>query len=130
MQNTSTLSPIDTSTCSEIICVDQWLGDRFCDDENNNDCCNYDEGDCCDSTNNNPDKYLYCGICYDRESNKCLKELYQGKEVPKCQYQFIGDRFCNVVNNKAYCYYDGGDCDESDSIKTTSECGKICIFQF
>ena len=50
--------------------------------------------------------------------------------MPECQYQFIRDNVCNVVNDNAYCYYDGGDCDLSDSIKTDSECGKIYIFQF
>ena len=28
-------------------CVDNWLGDAYCDDLNNNMNCNYDEGDCC-----------------------------------------------------------------------------------
>ena len=127
MQNTLTLSPIDTVTGTGIICVDQELGDGFCDDENNNKDCNYDNGDCCDSTNTNPDKFQYCGVCKDRETGKCLQELYQGREVPECQYQFIRDNVCNVVNDNAYCYYDGGDCDQSDSIKTESEFGKICI---
>ena len=27
----------------------KWIGDGHCDDENNNQCCNYDEGDCCGS---------------------------------------------------------------------------------
>ena len=25
----------------------EWVGDRFCDDMNNNEACNYDGGDCC-----------------------------------------------------------------------------------
>ena len=25
----------------------QWIGDGYCDDENNNDDCNFDGGDCC-----------------------------------------------------------------------------------
>jgi hypothetical protein len=25
----------------------QWIGDGFCDDINNNEDCNYDDGDCC-----------------------------------------------------------------------------------
>ena len=130
MQNTLTVSPPDTSTGpSAIICFDQWLGDGYCDDENNNDVCNYDDGDCCDSTNPNPDKYIFCDICFDTETDLCLEELYKDKEVPECEYQFIGDRVCNTDNNLAYCYYDGGDCDlDTDSIKTTSQCGKICIF--
>ena len=24
-----------------------WIGDGFCDDKNNNQVCNYDDGDCC-----------------------------------------------------------------------------------
>ena len=25
----------------------EWIGDGFCDDMNNNEACNYDNGDCC-----------------------------------------------------------------------------------
>ena len=36
-----------------------WKGDGFCDDDNNNDKCEYDGGDCCgDDVKEN-----YCSIC-------------------------------------------------------------------
>ena len=95
-----------------IICYDKKLGDGYCDDENNNLICNYDNGDCCDFTNLKTDKYDYCVIC------ECLDGLYPDpKDVPICKYQFIGDKECDNVNNNAYCYYDGFDC-----IQETGEC--------
>ena len=27
--------------------IPHWIGDGYCDDENNNDGCNFDGGDCC-----------------------------------------------------------------------------------
>merc|ERR1719361_2541721 len=40
-----------------------WYGDGICDDDNNNQGCNYDGGDCCGSSVNTN----YCTIC------KCLQ---------------------------------------------------------
>ena len=41
-----------------------WIGDSYCDDENNNEGCNWDGGDCCgDSVNT-----MYCSVCACLES--------------------------------------------------------------
>ena len=43
----------------DILCVDEWIEDGFCDDENYYEECNYDGGDCCgDSVNTD-----YCTVC-------------------------------------------------------------------
>ena len=79
--------------------------------------CNYDNGDCCDDTNPKTDKYDYCVIC------ECLDWLYEAEAVPICKYQFIGDKECDDVNNNAYCYYDGFDCnlETGESLETASK---------
>ena len=79
--------------------------------------CNYDNGDCCDDTNPKTDKYDYCVIC------ECLDWLYEAEEVPICKYQFIGDGECDPVNDIAYCYYDGFDCnlETGESLETASK---------
>ena len=35
-----------------------WVGDTFCDDENNNPECDYDGGDCCGG------QLTYCSVCW------------------------------------------------------------------
>ena len=80
------------------------VGDGICHDENNNNICGYDGGDCCGS---NID-YSNCTDCYS-----CLKF----KEMPKQPYQghcpqhtLIGDGVCQDENNREICSNDGEDC--------------------
>merc|ERR1712168_301847 len=40
-------------------CIDHWIGDDYCDDENNNNECGYDGGDCCGDNVNT----MYCSEC-------------------------------------------------------------------
>ena len=40
--------------------VTNWIGDNFCDDENNNYLCQYDGGDCCN--NSKPNWDFYCTV--------------------------------------------------------------------
>ena len=42
------------STCTGTV---SWIGDDYCDDENNNDACQYDGGDCCKNSKENWDYY-------------------------------------------------------------------------
>ena len=72
-----------------------YIGDNSCDDENNNQECNYDSGDCCGS-NVNTDWCTEC-ICY--ADLDCPASL-----------DLIGNSFCNDEANTAGCSYDGGDC--------------------
>ena len=71
--------------------VPQWIGDGYCDDENNNHYCAYDAGDCC-----GPNVITaYCVLC------QCLSN---------CSTILIGDGYCLDINNRPDCNYDGGDC--------------------
>ena len=79
-------------------CFNQnWVDDDYCDDGNNNQECNYDGGDCCDM-------FAYDYYCYEC---LCLSDLVDGT----CSHQsWVGDDYCDDVNNHQYCNYDGGDC--------------------
>ena len=87
-------------------CSDAWIGDGYCDDDNNNVVCGYDGGDCCgDSVSMN-----YCSICacLDPGYFVAVTDTYQ--VVSSCEYSYQGDGYCDDGNNNADCSYDGGDC--------------------
>ena len=42
-----------------------WISDGFCDDMNNNEACNYDEGDCCGTLSNEK----FCVDCQCKSKN-------------------------------------------------------------
>merc|ERR1740129_2203455 len=89
------------------------LGDDICDDEANNEACEYDKGDCCLS---------------DTESKKYCKEcLCKVKEEPKtCDVpaRNLGDDYCDDEANNEACEFDKGDCCllDSESKKYCKEC--------
>ena len=106
----------------------QFVGDGYCDDDNNYASCNYDEGDCClpvvDTT--------YCTKCIckngpvttsepkttmDNTMGTTTIEMGQTTKTSVntgqngCKYpEHVGDGFCNDATNKEICDYDGGDC--------------------
>ena len=47
-------------TCKEVGGVDNWVGDDYCDDENNKAECKFDGGDCCN--NSKPGWNTYCKV--------------------------------------------------------------------
>ena len=84
--------------CERSGCVDEWIGDGYCDDNNNNVACNFDNGDCCSSGVIGWDKYcIDCDCltpattCEDKETEKkCNKWKKKGKcsnnwTANKCQ---------------------------------------------
>eukprot|EP00299_Pterocystis_sp_00344_P000471 c10126_g4_i2.p1 GENE.c10126_g4_i2~~c10126_g4_i2.p1 ORF type:complete len:1160 (-),score=371.89 c10126_g4_i2:73-3552(-) len=56
------------------VCHSHWIGDGWCDNQNNNIDCYFDGGDCCDSTCTN-DREYQCGVarfnCLDPEADGC-----------------------------------------------------------
>ena len=85
-----------------------WKGDKTCDDKNNHCGCGWDGGDCCGTTKDYD--FLYCKEC------KCLDPAHKDKDMA-CKASFIGDNYCDAVNNHANCEYDGGDCCHSVKAK-------------
>merc|ERR1712226_1408939 len=89
---TTTTAPPSTGCGSP-----QWQGDGYCDDNNNNDGCDYDGGDCCGDDVNTK----YCTECEcldpDFEEDDC-EDLWwsswcQGKKNQgKCNRPFVAQR--------------------------------------
>ena len=90
-----------------------YIQDGYCDNNNNNEECDYDGGDCCECTCNNGLENN-CGangfFCRDPNSG-CIDPRIQ--IYPNCTDGYIpviGDGRCDVENNHEGCDYDGGDC--------------------
>merc|ERR1711935_359257 len=100
-----TEGPTEGPTVAPTACVDQWIGDSFCDDQNNNPECDFDGGDCCpEEPANGWDQYCSDCECFD---------IPETTEAPiECTgvNQWIGDNYCDDVNNNPECDFDGGDC--------------------
>ena len=79
-----------------------WIGDGYCNHQNNNAYCSYDGGDCCGENVNmffcNPNSGLCQCIIGDTNHGECPNPGW------------IGDGYCDDVTNNQYCNYDGGDC--------------------
>ena len=72
------------------------VGDGNCQDELNNEICNYDGGDCCGTCVITD----YCKKC------ECLARD-SGNSI---SLQYVGNGICNDGTNKEECNFDGGDC--------------------
>ena len=115
-------SNINTAYCNECICYEdidckaplEWIGDGFCDDKTNNEGCQYDGGDCCGPNVNT----AYCSDCICcSDPTTCVTTTSQATTTPfgttgsnSCNQGWIGDGYCDDINNNQYCNFDGGDC--------------------
>ena len=52
--------------------ITYWVGDGFCDDINNNEACDYDDGDCCESMEKN-----FCVQCICKGKSNSFKLMIQ-----------------------------------------------------
>ena len=81
----------------ENACLNSGMADGYCDDINNNLECGFDRGDCCN--NHNPHWDTYCNDC-----EYCLIDNVT------CIDEWIGNDYCEDINNKLECRFDEGDC--------------------
>jgi len=88
----------------------QYAGDGFCDDDNNNKGCKYDEGDCCPPHNALWD--MYCNDCKCKQSQPTPAVTTTPATGGCGMPAFVGDGFCDDNNNNAGCNFDDGDCCE------------------
>ena len=72
------------------------VGNGVCEDETNNQDCNYDGGDCCVVNANT----VSCSECVCHLIATCAAGYHS----------LVGNGFCNDDTNIAECNYDGGDC--------------------
>jgi len=96
----------DCLSCYTGACgVPSYTGDGFCDDDNNNAACAWDEGDCCGSSGKNA-QHNYCTdcACLDCTYSDCSGGGACGAS------SFVGDGFCDDDNNNCGCGWDQGDC--------------------
>ena len=100
-----------------------WIEDGYCDDINNNIDCDYDGGDCCGPNRNTQ----YCSVCQCLEnvtttsstniptSNSSIITTIPsfttttGDDSHLCTL-WVGDGFCDDINNIVQCNFDNGDC--------------------
>ena len=60
-----------TMTTTSSNCISDWIGDGFCDDENNYSWCQYDNGDCChlETAYENANEFCNECLCKSNETN-------------------------------------------------------------
>ncbi|CAM9139733.1 unnamed protein product, partial [Ectocarpus sp. 12 AP-2014] len=102
-------------------CDTSYLRDSHCDQDNNNEICGYDFGDCCECTcvSRRDDEEWACSsdgsgfACIDPTAPCVDDDDITIDMVEICGYvRGLGDGWCNEENNNEACGYDGGDCCE------------------
>ena len=100
------------------------VGNGFCNDETNNEDCNYDGGDCCVvNTNTNSCSECECHIIETCAAgyHPLVRNGFCNAEtnIAKCDFDggdccpnpdMVGNAICNDETNNLGCDYDGGDC--------------------
>ena len=105
-------STVNSDKCSNCTCY--WeetcaagifpssVGDGYCNDESNNEECNYDGGDCCGSC-------IVTNLCSECS---CLGNVTGNGDTSRS----IGDGICNDETNTLECNFDGNDCCRNQTI--------------
>ena len=108
-----------------------WIGDAFCDDINNNMECSYDGGDCCGPNVNTQ----YCTNCSCLDPNggnggssttTAASTTTNPTTAGGCNSGWIGDNYCDDINNNMGCSYDGGDCCDSCGSGVNTQWCSVC----
>ena len=105
-------------------CINSWIGDGWCDPENNSEGCGWDGGDCCPSTCvdsdfdcgdygwacSDPAACENTGECEPAPENNSSWDDWDEWDNGGCIDSWIGDGWCDFDNNSEECSWDGGDC--------------------
>eukprot|EP00752_Nemacystus_decipiens_P002518 g2363.t1 len=86
------------------------IGDGRCDPALNTPYCGWDGGDCCHCTCSDSPVYACADSVFDCLYPDCDDPTPSISEDSPCVEDWIGDGYCDHVNNVAPCHYDGGDC--------------------
>ena len=107
----TTTTPASPTTCKTSPGEEDWIGDGFCDDEYNNQQCNWDGGDCCQDDDpleecRDPNSPNYSGSSTPSTTTKAPNtcNILPGEE------DWIGDNICDDQYNNKQCNWDAGDC--------------------
>merc|ERR1711923_478211 len=84
---------VPTTEGPEGDCVDSWIGDYYCDDQNNNAGCQWDGGDCCGNDSDSWDNF--CSAC------ECLDPDFE-EEGPECDDIWTAKK-CQSRKSKGKC---------------------------
>ena len=122
----STVFPPDittTSSNSTDCGSPQWFGDNYCDDENNNELCGWDGGDCCGKDV----VTTFCSACECLDPNGASPNTTAPPNI--CEYDpyLLGNQICNNFTNTEVCNWDGGDCCGTNVNKTSCTIGCECL---
>ena len=99
-------------------CNQGMIGNNYCDDVNNNESCFFDGGDCC-GPNVNTNVCTECQCLEGGEEGSGGGITTTSGTTATCYYWlscnqgmilWIGDGYCDDVNNNEACCFDGGDC--------------------
>jgi len=111
--------------------IPHWVGDNYCDDENNNEACGFDGGDCCDNEMDGWDNY--CQDCACLESPPTTEPPMEttGMPIDNCAVpQWFGDGYCDDENNNEDCGFDGGDCCDNEMDGWDNYCQECECFEY
>ncbi len=84
------------------------IGNGRCDAALNVASCGYDGGDCCPCTCSNGPDHSCSDNNFDCVYPDC-DDLTTTSEETTCNEEWIGDGWCDDINNNAGCSWDGGD---------------------
>ena len=105
------------------------IGDGQCDENNNNERCGFDGGDCCECTRIGDGSSSIFSLCVD-PSAACFDPAAVALQS-NCTSGYIpsiGNGWCDVGNNNAGCLYDGGDCCDCTSVDDGSSFAfSLCV---
>merc|ERR1712106_221750 len=108
------ITPTEAPPCGS----PEWKGDNYCDDENNNEECEYDGGDCC---NNTMDGWNgFCDACECKDPNAGTSECVDELSTDKCQ---ANEGKCNKTWWRRKCKDTCGFCG-CINILSTAKCDK------
>ena len=107
----------------------QDIGDGQCDENNNNERCGFDGGDCCECTRigeGSSSTFLMCvdpsAACFDPAAVALQTNCTSGYITN------IGNGWCDVENNNEGCLYDGGDCCDCTRVDDgSSSAFSLCV---
>ena len=105
------------------------IGNGQCEENNNNEYCGFDGGDCCECTRIEDGSSSVFSLCVD-PSAACFDPAAVALQS-NCTSGYIrsiGNGRCDVGNNNEGCLYDGGDCCECTRVdKEPSSAFSLCV---